>query len=325
MRAKTRRRGCLIWAFVMIAFLATAPLLLPYPNQGKVDSAQDLVGPESRFVQVNGLRVHYQEAGEGDRTLILLHGLGAGVFGWEPVLGALGERYRVVAYDRPAFGLTERPMPGDWQGRSPYGPEAQVDLVIGLMDALGVERAVLVGHSAGGRIALETALRYPDRIEALVLADPAVYRGGGAPAFLRSALALPQMRRIGAWLMYGPRWQADVFLENAWHDPTRIDQATRVSYRNLWRLPDAERALWELVIATSPGDLSSRLGDVRLPVLVVTGDDDRIVPTAESVQVAQDVPDAGLVVVPDAGHVPQEECPEAFVRIVTAFLASLEH
>ncbi|MHB1293719.1 MAG: alpha/beta fold hydrolase [Anaerolineae bacterium] len=320
----TRRRGCLIWALVSFALLATVPLLLPYPNQGKVDSAQDLAGLESRFVQVDDLLVHYRETGEGDKTLILLHGLGAGVFGWDPVIGSLGERYRVVAYDRPAFGLTERPMPGDWRGRSPYGPEAQVDLVIGLMDALGIERAVLVGHSAGGRIALETALRYPNRIEALVLADPAVYRGGGSPAILRPVLALPQMRRIGAWLMRGLQGQADTFLEDAWHDPSRIDDATRTAYRTLWRLPNAERALWELVIATQPEDLTARLSEVRMPVLVVTGDDDRIVPTAESIRVAKELPDAELVVVQESGHVPQEEHPTVFVRSVTAFLVGLE-
>ena len=85
----------------------------------------------------------------------------------------------VIAFDRPAFGLTERPL--EWEGQNPYSPEAQVELVIGLLDHFGVDQAILVGNSAGGTIAMQAALTYPERVSALVLVDPAVYNGGGAP------------------------------------------------------------------------------------------------------------------------------------------------
>ena len=98
----------------------------------------------------------------------------------------------MVAFDRPAFGLTERPMPGDFpNGVNPYTADAQADLTVGLMDELGIEQAVLVGNSAGGTIAAHTALRYPERVKALVLVDAAIYGGGGSPSWARPLLTTP--------------------------------------------------------------------------------------------------------------------------------------
>ena len=105
-------------------------------------------------------------------TLVLLHGLAASVFSWREVMEPLSAVGTVIAFDRPAFGLTGRPMPGDWADENPYSPEIQPNLTVSLMDKLGMEKAVLVGHSAGGTIAVHTALRHPDRVEALVLVDP---------------------------------------------------------------------------------------------------------------------------------------------------------
>jgi pimeloyl-ACP methyl ester carboxylesterase len=163
----------------------------------------------------------------------------------------------VIAYDRPAFGLTERPL--HWEGQNPYGPETQVDLLVGLLDHIGAQQAILIGHSAGGTIALQAALKHPDRISALILVNPAVYSGGGV-----------------------------------------------------------------FTLASHASGLSSHLDEFLLPVLAVTGDDDRIVPTCENIRLSEELPNAQLVVIPDAGHVPHEEQPEAFVPAVSHFLNELK-
>jgi len=82
-----------------------------------------------------------------------------------------------------------------------------------------------------------------------------------------------------------------------------------------------DRALWELTRASHALDLPERLGEVAVPVLVVTGDDDRIVPTGQSVRLAGELPQADLVVIPNCGHVPQEECPDPFLRALEDFLS----
>lgn len=313
-------RRLLIGLGVLLLLLLVGPFLVPVPPLEGTVPPEQLADPDSRFIEVNGLTVHYKMAGEGEPAFFLLHGFGASTFSWREVMGPLAEMGTVVAFDRPAFGLTERPMPGEWEGQSPYAPEAQADLTVGLMDALGVERAVLVGNSAGGTVALLTALTYPERVVGLVLVDAAVYVGGGTPGFLRPLLNTPQMRHLGPLLVRRYRdWGMD-FAHSAWHDPSGITPEVWEGYLKPLKAQNWDRALWELTRVSHALDLPERLREVAVPVLVVTGDDDRIVPTGQSVRLAEALPQADPVVIPNCGHVPQEECPDPFLRALEDLL-----
>jgi pimeloyl-ACP methyl ester carboxylesterase len=177
--------------------LLVGPFLVPVPNLEGLVSARSLADADSRFIEVNGLEVHYKQAGQGEPYIILLHGFGASQFSWREVMAPLAEVGTVIAYDRPAFGLTERPMAGDWQGESPYSTQSQVNLLFGLMDQLGFQKAILVGNSAGGTIATLATLQQPQRVQALVMVDAAIYGGGGSPAWARPLLHTPQLNRLG--------------------------------------------------------------------------------------------------------------------------------
>lgn len=317
-------RVLLIALAVLLAAALILPLVIPIPPAGDTLPIEDLAGEDSEFVDVDGLQVHLQQAGSGGLPLLLLHGFGASVFSWREVLQPLATDRFVAAYDRPAFGLTERPLPPYADGENPYTPQAQVELAIGMMDALGMQQAVLVGNSAGGTIAMLTALAYPERVAALVLVDPAVYQGGGAPAWAQPFLRLPQVRRLGPLFVRDIRaWGLD-FLVSAWHDPSLITADIRAGYTQPLYVENWDRALWELTIASQESDLPERLHSFDLPILVITGDDDRIVPTEDSIHLAGELPGAELVVIPACGHVPQEECPRAFLDAVDAFLAALD-
>ncbi len=321
---RNQTRILLILAAVLLAVLLVGPFLVPVPPLEGTVPPEQLADPDSRFVQVNGLRVHYKIAGEGEPVLILLHGFGASLFSWREVMEPLAEYGTVVAFDRPAFGLTGRPMPGEWEGESPYSTASQADLTVGLMDALGIERAVLVGNSAGGTVAVLTALRYPQRVEALVLVDAAIYGGGGFPAWLSPLLRTPQVRHLGP--LFARRiqdWGRD-FARSAWHDPSGITPEVWAGYTRPLQADNWDRALWELTVASRPLGLDERLGELTMPVLVITGDDDRIVPTESSIRLAGELPNARLVVIPNCGHVPQEECPGPFVEAVSSFLETEE-
>jgi pimeloyl-ACP methyl ester carboxylesterase len=326
-------RIVLIVIIVLLLILLIGPLLIPVtPLEGTVPPEQ-LADPDSRFVDINGLQVHYKIAGQGEPTaenlaLVLLHGFAASVFSWREVMEPLAESLAseigtVMAFDRPAFGLTERPLPGEWVGESPYGAENQVELTIGLLDELGVERAILVGNSAGGTIALLTALAYPQRVQALVLVDAAVYAHGGSLGLIRFVANTPQMQRIGPLLARRMRgWGMD-FARSAWHDPSKITAEVWEGYLKPLQAEDWDRGLWEMVRASGSHNLEERLAGIRMPCLVITGDDDRIVPTEQSVRLADELPDAELVVIPDCGHIPHEECPEPFLQAVADFLYKL--
>ncbi|MEP0806428.1 MAG: alpha/beta hydrolase [Chloroflexota bacterium] len=309
-----------ITALAILTLILAGPFLVPVPPLENTVPVEELADPDSRFIEVNGINVHYKTYGQGEPTFVLLHGFGASLFSWREVTAPLAEFGTVIAYDRPAFGLTERPL--TWEGENPYSQEAQVELVIGLMDALGVERAILVGNSAGGTIAMLTALKYPQRVQSLILADPAVYAGGGAPAWIRPLLRTPQMRHLGPLVSRQIQTRGPELIELAWHDPSKITPEILEGYQKPLRIADWDKALWELTLASRESGLAERLGELTLPTLVITGDDDRIVPTEQSLRLAQELPNAQLAVIPQCGHVPQEECPEAFMQAVTEFIST---
>ena len=307
----------------VVITLLIAPLLYQVPPLAGTMPERELADPDSRFVEVNGVTVHYKETGEGEPVFILMHGFGASEFSWSEVMEPLSRSGRVIAYDRPAFGLTERPMEGNWTGTNPYSVQGNVELLDGLMDELGVEKAILVGNSAGGEIAAAYAIEHPERVQGLVLVDPAVGKGnrGPVPQWAVSLMALPQIRNLAPLLVRTIAGDmGNDTIRMAWHDPSRIEPKVYEGYRKPLKADNWDKALYEFTIAGNPVSYSERLANLTMPVLVVTGDDDRIVPTDQSMQLSREIPGAELVVLKDCGHVPQEECPDQFMTSMQAFL-----
>jgi pimeloyl-ACP methyl ester carboxylesterase len=316
-----------IIALIILLVLLIGPLLYPVPPLTGTFPESDLADPESRFAEIDGLTVHYKEMGQGEPVFILLHGFGASEFTWREVIEPLSRQGRVIVYDRPAFGLTERPLSGAWAGTNPYSVQGNIELLDGLMDELGVEKAVLVGNSAGGDLAAAYALEHPDRVQGLVLVDPAVAsgRGGKIPSWILPLLKTPQLRNIGPLLVRSIAGDlGNETIRLAWHDPSLIGQHVYDGYRRPFMANNWDKALYEFTIADNPVNYSDRLGELAMPVLIVTGDDDRIVPTESSIQLSKEIPGAHLVVFNACGHVPQEECPDQFMDALQDFLGEVK-
>ncbi len=313
----------IIIALGVLGILLVLPLVIPVPPLEDTVPPRALADPDSRFATLGTLDVHYKTEGQGETALVLLHGFGASTFSWRKVMEPLGAYGLVVAYDRPAFGLTSRPMPGQWEDQNPYSPKAAADLTIALMDHLSADHGILVGHSAGGSIAVQTALRHQHRIDALILVAPAVYEGG-TPAYMQYLLRLPQVRRLGPLLVRTLLMRSgERALEAAWYDPTQIIPADIEGYAVPLRADNWDRALWELALASRRVD-TDRLSEIHVPTLIITGENDTIVPPENSVRLAQELPDAHLVMLSECGHLPHEERPEAFLVAVEAFINSLD-
>lgn len=273
-----------------------------------------------RFVRLQGIDVHYRTAGQDGPAVVLFHHHFGNLRTWRHVVDGLADVARVVAFDRPGFGFTERP-----RGRRRahlYTRETATRLATGLMDHLDMGAAVLVGSSAGATTALETVHRAPQRVHGLVLLAPAITGDVGPPAWSR-----PLLRHAGGLLAPLIRRRADDItparVGRGWFDPSRLTEEDVAAYLAPLEVPGWEAALWAAMTADAPPDLRHVLPRIRVPTLVVSGTHDRTVRPAWSRRVAVAVPGGRYVELPEVGHTPHEEAPERLLPVLRRFLADL--
>lgn len=318
------KKGWKITLIVILALLAlvlVGPFLVPVWDLENTQPVESLADPDSIFLEINGLNVHLKRRGSGEPVFILLHGFGISTFSWREVIDPLSAYGTVIAYDRPAFGLTERPL--EWDGDNPYTQESNIDLLLGLMDALEIDRAILVGNSAGGTLGTAFTLAHPTRVQALILVNAAIYQTMPEAPLLTWLLGTPQVNHIGPLIarqLAGD--QGDAFIQSAWYDPSPLEANPEIiaGYRRPLMAENWDRALWEHTRATRAPGLAERLGEITVPTLVIGGAQDRIVPVENSLRLAEDIPGAELLVIENCGHLPQEECPGDFISAIDDFL-----
>ena len=306
---------------VGVLLLFAGCLLVPAQNLRVSLPPTELADSDSQFLDIRGLQLHYKKQGDGDPFFLLLHGFGASVYSWREVMKPLAAHGSVLAYDRPAFGLTERPL--EWQEWNPYSGSAQVDIALELLDLSGAEKAILVGNSAGGTLATQIALQAPERVQALVLISPAIYETRRRSGWLRYLLRLPLVEYLGLRFLRASFPKAGDLVKEAWHDKTKFKPEFRAGYELPLRAENWDRGLWNFMLASEKkGNLVSGLQQSQVPILVVSGDDDRIVPTASSIRLAGEI-NAELQLLEACGHLPQEECPGQLLAKLNAFLTNL--
>lgn len=276
---------------------------------------------DSRFFESGGFRVHYKVFGKGEPLIVLLHGSFLSIRSWRDVVVPLSEKTTVLVFDRPAFGLTSRPVPSP-ENDVRYSPEAQSDLVVRLIEEVGHEKAILVGNSTGGTLALLVALRHPRQVQGLVLVGAMVYSGyatSEVPAFLKPLLTgmSPVFSRLMKFLITK---LYDRNIRGFWYNKALLSDETLAAFRKDLMIGDWSRAFWALFLETHHLGFEKKLGNLEVPSLVITGEHDLTVKTEESFKLAREIPGAELEVIPNCGHLPQEEVPEAFVAAVMLFL-----
>jgi pimeloyl-ACP methyl ester carboxylesterase len=227
------------------------------------------------------------------------------------MLALLEERFRVIAFDNRGAGRSDKPE-GDYTI-----PQAAAD-ASGLMDALGLGRTHVLGISMGGMIAQEIAISYPERVEKLVLVctnsggkqqaldRPEIIKVLGAPR--QGDMPIEQMAREYLRLLYSPEFIAS--------HPEKVEEFVRVYTAN----PPQEHGFVGQLQAVLKWDSSSRLYRIKCPTLVLTGDEDVLVPAEESVSLAERITDARLIVYPGVGHGIFGQITEQATRDIIAFL-----
>ncbi|HET6851667.1 MAG TPA: alpha/beta hydrolase [Pyrinomonadaceae bacterium] len=299
------------------ATVAIAGKLLTRPSDADWQKNRDVVfhSGHSRFVDVDGVRVHYQEAGdENAPALVLIHGFASSTLVWSKVFLALAEEgYRVIAVDMLGYGYSAKPRNGE------YTIAGQAKLLTRLLDTLGINRAIFVGSSYGGAVAATCALDYADRVEKLVLVGtvnnnrPLAYklmRVFGSPVFgdVVSPLLIGSRRLLR-------RRMKRVYDRHAW-----VLDERRVEARHLpLRAAGTQRAIIRTVRRWDAERISRDAHLIRQPTLLLWGENDREIPLSDGERLHAEIPGSRLIVFLNCGHLPHEEYPEAFTNLVIDF------
>lgn len=307
--------------------LLVGPFLIPVSTTGiytKEQAAENLWGGKSNFVELAGHEVHYVTSGdpESERLIVLLHGFGASAFSYKDVIEPLGELGYVIAYDRAAFGFTERPT--SWE-TNPYGIDGQLQVLEELIATFGTNKEVFVlGHSAGGNIAAAYAVDYQEKLAGVILFAPAVLTTGGAPSFLNFIFEIPQFNHVGPLLVSTIATSGLDILYESYYDQDLITDEVLAGYTAPLKVAGWEKAFWEFNKAPRNSGVGARLEEIKIPTLVITGDSDTIVPTYDSVMVSEKIENSKLVKISQTGHLPNEEKPEEFASAVIQFIEEVD-
>ena len=257
------------------------------------------------FLQVGDIRMHYHLRGKGP-PLVLIMGLSGDLVWWESLATLLEDRFRLLLFDNRGSGLTDKP-----DGK--YSIELFASDTVGLLNGLGISRAHVFGVSMGGMIAQELALRHPGRVERLALGCT---HGGGQGFLMPSAEAVQKMtstrgkslEEVGRQvisILFSPAFQA--------RDPDCVEAMVRRYVSN----PPERKAFTNQFWAALGHNCYARLQEIQKPTLILTGDEDVLIPPENSRILQERIPGSRLVVLKGAGHAFFIEAPEQTAQALT--------
>jgi pimeloyl-ACP methyl ester carboxylesterase len=290
-------------AFVMVLALGCASCLGfhrgPLPGEPKAAS----------FVTIDGARIRYIDLGEGS-PVVLIHGFGASLESWAPVIPVLAKRHRVIALDLKGFGWSDRPE-GD------YSLAAQAHLVLELMRERGIERAAIVGQSWGAAVALSVVAAAPERVTRVALYDGLAFEDQ-----VNSFMTWARVRGMGK-LMFWLMWDGSMLQENAqlaFYDKSLVTVDNLDRIEALMARPGAKAAAYAVMHQLRLGELQLRYRSMTQPFLLLWGREDEVTPLRFGERLARELPNARMIVYPRCGHLPQVEAASS-TDDLAAFLA----
>ncbi|KAJ8773631.1 hypothetical protein K2173_005877 [Erythroxylum novogranatense] len=271
--------------------------------------------------------------------IVLVHGFGGGVFSWRHVMGVLARQvgFAVAAFDRPGWGLTCRPHWKDWEDKqlpNPYKLDTQVDLLLSFCSEMGFSSVVLVGHDDGGLLALKAAQRvqasassFNVAIKGVVLVNVSFSREL-VPAFARILLRTT----LGKKHLVRPLLRTEIIQvvnRRAWFDESKLTTETLNLYKAPLCVEGWDEALHEIgklsfETILSPQVSASLMQAVEnMPVLIIAGAEDALVPLKSSQTMASKLVNSRLVAISGCGHLPHEECPKTLLAAISPFISRI--
>ncbi len=281
------------------------------PDLGRAELESRYGSSSLHTVEVDGMKVYYKETGPKDApALLLLHGFGSSLQTWDDWSAQLESGYRVIRLDLPGFGLT---------GGSPvdnYSEENDVAFLTHFADKLEIHNLSVLGHSMGGKMAWSFAASQPERIKALVLIAP-----DGFPETKDIGTKPYEMPAIMGLIKYFlPKYFVKKSLEPAFADTKALDDARLNRYYDFLRAPGVRRAILERSNQTIYTDPVSRLKSISAPTLLIWGEQDQMIPSSNAKNYSNLLSNSTTVIIPNLGHLLQEEQPKKGLLPVIKFL-----
>lgn len=269
--------------------------------------------PPQNYLEVDGRSIYIQQTGRGE-PLLLLHGFGASSYAFRDVAPLLDDHYSLTSIDLTGFGYTERP-----ERKEAYSAAAQVDVIVQVMDQLGIRRTSVLGHSYGGAIGLLLAQQHPDRVDRLVLISPAT-QFDESPKILRSKVA----QKLGYQLVKCQLSRPGKFrrtLRNAFYQNDKLSKEEAEEYRERLLVEGLEDTYYAFVdLSVNRNGIGLELERVRKPTLILASRKDEVVDFKDIEEAKQALPNATMMVLENVGHSAAEEEPERVAEEVIRFL-----
>jgi len=321
-RILKRTRGHFMGRFltiilVLAALIAGAIWYASTPDIPRAALEAKYATPPSAFVMLpDGARAHYRERGDKSApALLLLHGSNASLLTWEPWSKNLSDRFHVVSVDLPGHGLTGAVPNGD------YSQEGMVKFALAFADKMGLKTFSLAGNSMGGGVAARLAEEHPVRVTHLILVDAAgmpFKPGQGTPLAFRLA-RIPVVNQV--LLHVTPRSLVVEGLNKAIVHKAIITDAMIDSYWDFARMEGTRQATLARFSENWDTYVQDHTSALKMPVLILWGEGDQLIPVATAHDWAKAVPGSKLIIYPATGHIPMEEVADKSAADVKAFIS----
>ena len=301
-------------SLIVVILVAAGAFWLWTPDKPLAELESLYFSSDSEYREVLGVRLHIRDTGPKDaRAMLLLHGFGSSLHTWEGWAQELDKRFRVIRLDLPGSGLSSPDPSGD------YSDQRTLQILSTLLEQLGIASTAVAGNSIGGRMAWKMGALHPERVSALILVSPDGYASEGFEYG-----KAPQVSAVTGLMRYVlPKSLLEMSLAPAYGDPEKLRSAVVDRYYDLMLAPDSRQAQIQRMEQTILVDPEPLLADISVPVLLLWGEEDGVIPISNAEDYLGVLPDARLVSLPGLGHVPQEEDPGASARPVREFLQGL--
>ena len=267
--------------------------------------------PASKFLNVDGVRIHYRDEGSGP-PLVLIHANFGSLLSWDGWVDSLKDQHRVLRFDMTGHGLTGPDPSGD------YSLERTVQLTERFVDALGLTRFSIGGTSIGGTVAMHYAAAHPERVERLILLSPGALEGR---SMQRAGRSVPPIADILEYIT--PRALAKYMLTSRFGDPGKVDDKLIDQWYEMWLREGQRAAILARLRTYSSADLGTVTAAVRAPTLILWGEKNPQAPVEQAEELRKMLVNAQsvkIITYPGVGHMAADEAGPVIARDVRTFL-----